>query len=482
MKRSPALWAAYIQARREEGGLTLEGLPGGREGQEGGGREGQEGGGRAHQEVFASEVRELYEQGLIAAGSSWEAQELWQSYIQFEEDEIGDFGAADLVYSRAVKVPMQGLLELLDSREEDQEEAEDAQAERSRREVFEDELEDYHCIEEILDKSENDTWTKYINYVKEFGSPEEVESIYERWLSRCPWNPEVWIDLAEYQKKCRDERDVIRNTYETGFSFLPESLELIFKYSEFEEEGGKYSKAHEVLGNIKPEVDMLLARAKVEQRAGNMEEALNFFKEAYSKAGTNVAQLSQIALKMSLFCRTQEDLVTAVGTLSDALQVDVNNPKLYRAKLEIMKSFRPSEAISVCDEAIKSNMKKSDKVGYLVEKVEIVEALGLQTSQLRAAQNEMQLLVGFKAGGNEKLVKNVACDMCMKLFVSVRNLEVHKVLKHEGQEKCDKCYNNFDDKNLLDQHRKSCPWVCSKCQFSSMKRSNLKRHEKKVHK
>ena len=138
--------------------------------------------------------------------------------------------------------------------------------------------------------------------------------------------------------------------------------------------------------------------------------------------------------------------------------------------------------MSVCEDAMISNMKDTNKLKIMKKKIAQVEALGLCLTELKAAKSEYTSLV--KTVSDPKIVEknnNVICKVCSGSFKTEFHVQRHMNVMHKDAVKCDKCSNEFTDKYTMKLHMKSCLWKCNQCPFNTPRKNEMNNHMKKKH-
>ena len=138
--------------------------------------------------------------------------------------------------------------------------------------------------------------------------------------------------------------------------------------------------------------------------------------------------------------------------------------------------------MSVCEDAMISNMEDTDKLKIMNKKIAQVEALGLCLSELKAAKSEYTVLV--KTVSEPKIVEknnNVICKVCSASFRNEFHVQRHMNVMHKNAVKCEKCSKEFTDKYNMKLHMKSCLWKCNQCPYNTLRRNEMNNHMKKKH-
>ena len=139
--------------------------------------------------------------------------------------------------------------------------------------------------------------------------------------------------------------------------------------------------------------------------------------------------------------------------------------------------------IEVCDAAIASGLSSEKKVKFAHEKFRMVQLLGLSVKLLKDAEQQTKHFASNKVPKDEQTDEGeFECDICAKMYKSVRNLNNHKAAMHSGAVECDRCSAVFCDKAVFNEHLKDCPWRCDKCDYTTKRSGNLVTHQNKKHK
>ena len=138
--------------------------------------------------------------------------------------------------------------------------------------------------------------------------------------------------------------------------------------------------------------------------------------------------------------------------------------------------------MSVCEDALVSNMEDTNKLKIMKKKIAQVEALGLCLNVLKAAKSEYTFLA--KTVSEPKIPEknnNLICNVCSASFKTEFLVQRHMNVMHNDAIKCDKCSSEFADKYTMKLHMKSCLWKCNQCPFNTSRRYEINNHMKKKH-
>ncbi|KAE8586435.1 hypothetical protein XENTR_v10021670 [Xenopus tropicalis] len=234
-----------------------------------------------------------------------------------------------------------------------------------------------------LEKAQLNNWKEYLDFELENGSNERVVILFERCVIACACYEEFWIKYAKYMENHSVEG--VRHVYSRACNVhLAKKPMVHLQWAAFEEQQGNLEEARRILKNIETSVEGLamvrLRRVNLERRHGNVKEAEKLLEEAMNKAKT-CSESSFYAIKLSRhLSKVQADVVKARKVLSDSIQKDKENTKLYLNLLELEYNcdFKQNEEniLSAFDKAIKSPMPIVMRVKFSQRKVEFLEDFG----------------------------------------------------------------------------------------------------------
>nr|DBA14449.1 TPA: hypothetical protein GDO54_005419 [Pyxicephalus adspersus] len=172
-------------------------------------------------------------------------------------------------------------------------------------------------------------------------------------------------------------------------------------WAAFEEQQGNIDDAKNILKSLEDRTENLamvrLRRVNLERRSGNLNEAENLLAEAMKNAKSN-NEFSFYAIKLSRhYSKIQKNIVKAKKVLTDAIQRDKENTKLYLnlINLEFSGDVKQNEAniLSHFDKVIKSSMPIAARVTFSQRKVEFLEDFGSDINKLLTAYDDHQKLL-----------------------------------------------------------------------------------------
>lgn len=169
----------------------------------------------------------------------------------------------------------------------------------------------------------------------------------------------------------------------------------------FEEQQGNIDEAKRILKTLEESVEALamvrLRRVNLERRHGNIKEAEELLSEAMKNAKAT-HEFSFYAIKLARFyVKIQKNMVKARKVLTDALQKDKENTKLYLnlIDLEFSGDVKQNESsiLALFDKVIKSSMPLSTRITFSQRKVEFLEDFGSDVNKLLTTYDEHQRLL-----------------------------------------------------------------------------------------
>ncbi|MEE6492414.1 hypothetical protein FKM82_016574 [Ascaphus truei] len=172
-------------------------------------------------------------------------------------------------------------------------------------------------------------------------------------------------------------------------------------WAAFEEQQGNLEESRSILKTFEENVEGLamvrLRRVSLERRHGNVKEAENLLQEAMKNAKSS-SESSFYAIKLArhLF-KVQKNVTKAREVLSEAIQKDKENTKLYLNLLEMEYNgdLKQNEGniIASFDKAIKSSMSVGMRITFSQRKVEFLEDFGSDVNKLLDTYDEHQKLL-----------------------------------------------------------------------------------------
>ncbi|KAM9294156.1 pre-mRNA-processing factor 39 [Gastrophryne carolinensis] len=251
-----------------------------------------------------------------------------------------------------------------------------------------------------LEKIQLNNWKEYLDFEMESGSHERVVILFERCVIACALYEEFWIKYAKYIEKHSAEG--ARHVYTRACAIHLRKKPLVhLLWAAFEEQQGNIDEAKRILKTIEESVEGLamvrLRRVNLERRYGNISEAEALLTEAMNNAKTN-SESSFYAIKLSRhYSKIQKDAIKAKKVLTDAVQKDKENTKLYLnlIDLELNGDMRQNEdsILSYFDKVIKSGLPLPTRVTFSQRKVEFLEDFGTDINKLITAYDDHQKFV-----------------------------------------------------------------------------------------
>ncbi|XP_068110255.1 pre-mRNA-processing factor 39 isoform X2 [Hyperolius riggenbachi] len=251
-----------------------------------------------------------------------------------------------------------------------------------------------------LEKIQLNNWKEYLDFEIENGSHERIVILFERCVIACALYEEFWVKYAKYMEQQSIEG--ARHVYTRACTIHLQKKPLVhLLWAAFEEQQGNVDEARNILKTVEEYVDGLamvrLRRVNLERRHGNVKEAEKLLMEAIKTAKTN-SEFSFFAIKLSRFyAKIQKNVGMAKKVLTDALQRDKENTKLYLnlIDLEFSGDLKQNEAsiLSLFDKVIKSTMPITTRVTFSQRKVEFLEDFGSDIHKLLTTYDEHQKLL-----------------------------------------------------------------------------------------
>ncbi|KAM3918540.1 pre-mRNA-processing factor 39 isoform 2-T2 [Leptodactylus fuscus] len=251
-----------------------------------------------------------------------------------------------------------------------------------------------------LEKVQISNWKEYLDFEIENGSHERVVILFERCVIACACYEEFWIKYAKYMESHSAEG--ARHVYNRACNIhlLKKPLAHLL-WAGFEEQQGNVDEAKRILKTLEESVESLamvrLRRVNLERRHGNIKEAEELLSEAM-KNSKATHEFSFYAIKLARFYfKIQKNLAKARKVLSDALQKDKENTKLYLnlIDLEFSGDVKQNESniLVLFDKVIKSSMPLATKITFSQRKVSFLEDFGSDISKLLTSYDEHQRLL-----------------------------------------------------------------------------------------
>uniref|UniRef100_A0A3P8ZYS7 Pre-mRNA-processing factor 39 n=1 Tax=Esox lucius TaxID=8010 RepID=A0A3P8ZYS7_ESOLU len=402
-----------------------------------------------------SRIRAAYEHAVLAAGTDFRSDRLWETYINWETEQ-GKLANVTAIYDRILGIPTQlysqhlqrfkehvqsnnpkhflseeefvqlrvelakanidlpaGTEDLPDPAkrvteienmrhrviESRQELFNQNEQEVSKRWTFEEGIKRPYFHVKALEKTQLSNWKEYLDFEIENGTPERVVVLFERCLIACALYEEFWTKYAKYLESYSIEG--VRHVYKKACTVhLPKKPNIHLLWAAFEEQQGSIEEARGILKSLEEAVPSLamvrLRRVSLERRHGNLEEAEALLREAMT-SGKNASETSFYAVKLARqLLKVQRSLTKARKVLLEAIDQDQTSPKLYLNLLELEYSgdVQQNEAdILACfDRALNSPLPLDSRLTFSQRKVEFLEDFGSDINKLVVAYDEHQKL------------------------------------------------------------------------------------------
>ncbi|NXR13322.1 PRP39 factor, partial [Semnornis frantzii] len=251
-----------------------------------------------------------------------------------------------------------------------------------------------------LEKIQLKNWKEYLEFEIENGTHERVVVLFERCVISCALYEDFWIKYAKYMENHSIEG--VRHVYSRACTIhLPKKPMVHMLWAAFEEQQGNIDEARRILKSFEECVLGLamirLRRVSLERRHGNMEEAEHLLEEAMRNA-KSMTESSFYAIKLArhLF-KVQKNLPKARKVLSEAIEMDKENTKLYLNLLEMEYSgdLKQNEEniLSCFDKAVNGALSIKMRITFSQRKVEFLEDFGSDVNKLLDAYDEHQALL-----------------------------------------------------------------------------------------
>ncbi|NXF99879.1 PRP39 factor, partial [Sakesphorus luctuosus] len=413
-----------------------------------------------------STIRGAYEHAVLAAGTDFRSDRLWEMYINWENDQ-GNLREVTSIYDRILGIPTQlyshhfqrfkehiqnnlprdfltteqfvqlrrELAAAAGPGGEDAQPAEELpcgteditdpaklvteienmrhriieihqeifnhnEHEVSKRWTFEEAIKRPYFHVKPLEKIQLKNWKEYLEFEIENGTHERVVVLFERCVISCALYEDFWIKYAKYMENHSTEG--VRHVYSRACTIhLPKKPMVHMLWAAFEEQQGNIEEARRILKTFEECILGLamirLRRVSLERRHGNMEEAEHLLEEAVSNA-KSVSEASFYAIKLArhLF-KVQKNLPKARKVLSEAIELDKENTKLYLNLLEMEYSgdLKQNEEniLSCFDKAVHGALSIKMRITFSQRKVEFLEDFGSDVNKLLDAYDEHQALL-----------------------------------------------------------------------------------------
>uniref|UniRef100_A0A673W7Q4 Pre-mRNA-processing factor 39 n=1 Tax=Salmo trutta TaxID=8032 RepID=A0A673W7Q4_SALTR len=402
-------------------------------------------------------IRAAYEHAVLAAGTDFRSDRLWEAYINWETEQE-KLANVTAIYDRILGIPTQLYSQHLQrfkehvqnnnpkhflSEEEfvqlrvelakanvaaaangEGEEATPAEEVteienmrhkviESRQEVFnqnEQEVSKRWAFEEgikrpyfhvkALEKTQLSNWKEYLDYEIENGTPERVVVLFERCLIACALYEDFWTKYAKYIEGY--SIDGVRHVYKKACTIhLTKKPNIHLLWAAFEEQQGNIAEARRILKALEAAVPALamvrLRRVSLERRHGNLEEAEALLREAIA-SGKNTSEMSFYAVKLARqLLKVQRSLAKARKVLLEAIDKDQASAKLYLNLLELEYSGdvqqNEVDILACFDRALSSPLPLDSRLTFSQRKVEFLQDFGSDINKLVTAYDEHQKLL-----------------------------------------------------------------------------------------
>uniref|UniRef100_A0A8D2N9S4 Pre-mRNA processing factor 39 n=1 Tax=Zonotrichia albicollis TaxID=44394 RepID=A0A8D2N9S4_ZONAL len=270
----------------------------------------------------------------------------------------------------------------------------------SKRWTFEEAIKRPYFHVKPLEKIQLKNWKEYLEFEIENGTHERVVVLFERCVISCALYEDFWIKYAKYMENHSIEG--VRHVYSRACTIhLPKKPMVHMLWAAFEEQQGNIDEARRILKTFEECILGLamirLRRVSLERRHGNMEEAEQLLEDAVRNA-KSISEASFYAIKLArhLF-KVQKNLPKARKVLSEAIELDKENTKLYLNLLEMEYSgdLKQNEEniLSCFDKAIHGALSIKMRITFSQRKVEFLEDFGSDVNKLLDAYDEHQALL-----------------------------------------------------------------------------------------
>ncbi|XP_054581423.1 pre-mRNA-processing factor 39 isoform X2 [Eptesicus fuscus] len=377
-----------------------------------------------------STIRGTFEHAVLAAGTDFRSDRLWEMYINWENEQ-GNLREVTAIYDRILGIPTQLYSHHFQRFKEHVQNnlprdlLTGEQFIQLRRELASvnghsgddgppgDDLPS--GIEDItdpakikrpyfhvkpLEKAQLKNWKEYLEFEIENGTHERVVVLFERCVISCALYEEFWIKYAKYMENHSIEG--VRHVFSRACTIhLPKKPVVHMLWAAFEEQQGNINEARNILRTFEECVLGLamvrLRRVSLERRHGNMEEAEHLLQDAIKNAkSNNESSFYAIKLARHLF-KIQKNLAKSKKVLLEAIERDKENTKLYLNLLEMEYSGdlkQNEENILNCfDKAIHGSLPVKMRITFSQRKVEFLEDFGSDVNKLLNAYDEHQTLL-----------------------------------------------------------------------------------------
>ncbi|XP_067680617.1 pre-mRNA-processing factor 39-like [Haliotis asinina] len=250
-----------------------------------------------------------------------------------------------------------------------------------------------------LERAQLKNWREYLDFEIENGSHERVVVLFERCMIACALYEDFWMKYAKYLEQ--HNVDGVRSVYQRACTIhLLKKPYIHLSWAAFEERQGNYPEASDVLTNIEKNVPNLvmvsMRRISLERRQGNHENVENLYQSYITKAASPAIR-SFYSIKFARYLRKiRGNVEKAREVLSEALEKDKKNEKLFLQLLDLEYQTQPIDEQRVLDvfsNALKSDLSADFKVKVSQRRMEFLEDFGTCIQRITDAYDEHQKLV-----------------------------------------------------------------------------------------
>ncbi|KAI1237426.1 hypothetical protein IHE44_0013499 [Lamprotornis superbus] len=355
-----------------------------------------------------STIRGAYEHAVLAAGTDFRSDRLWEMYINWENDQ-GNLREVTSIYDRILGIPTQLYSHHFQRFKEHiqnnlpRDFLTTEQFVQLRRELAAasghsgEDGEELPCgTEDITDPAKLITEIENMRH-RIIEIHQEIFNHNEHEVSK------RWTFEEAYAKYMENHSiEGVRHVYSRACTIhLPKKPMVHMLWAAFEEQQGNIDEARRILKTFEECILGLamirLRRVSLERRHGNMEEAEQLLEDAVRNA-KSISEASFYAIKLArhLF-KVQKNLPKARKVLSEAIELDKENTKLYLNLLEMEYSgdLKQNEEniLSCFDKAVHGALSIKMRITFSQRKVEFLEDFGSDVNKLLDAYDEHQALL-----------------------------------------------------------------------------------------
>uniref|UniRef100_A0A673T4S2 Pre-mRNA-processing factor 39 n=1 Tax=Suricata suricatta TaxID=37032 RepID=A0A673T4S2_SURSU len=358
-----------------------------------------------------STIRGTFEHAVLAAGTDFRSDRLWEMYINWENEQ-GNLREVTAIYDRILGIPTQLYSHHFQRFKEHVQNnlprdlLTGEQFIQLRRELASvnghsgddgppgDDLPS--GIEDITDPAKLITEIENMRH-RIIEIHQEMFNYNEHEVSK------RWTFEEGYAKYMENHSiEGVRHVFSRACTIhLPKKPMVHMLWAAFEEQQGNINEARNILRTFEECVLGLamvrLRRVSLERRHGNMEEAEHLLQDAIKNAkSNNESSFYAIKLARHLF-KIQKNLLKSRKVLLEAIERDKENTKLYLNLLEMEYSGdlkQNEENILNCfDKAIHGSLPIKMRITFSQRKVEFLEDFGSDVNKLLNAYDEHQTLL-----------------------------------------------------------------------------------------